>query len=191
MSQNNVNVVATLNATENAVVAGLNRLADAADRIGQGIPAAHERAQDALSGAAARIRAGVSALATMAAETVEDCQDILAGLDGLLAGVFVAVPALPEPEVVSLPGPVEAETASKAANGPVETSKAGKPVKLRWVKDEASGRHCAAHNGVAFVVGKDEVEGWTLWVDGHNRYRGETIHDCKRRAEHLINANNS
>jgi hypothetical protein len=174
MSQN-VNAVAGLKNAENAVIAALNAVANAASQVGQGIPVAQERAESELAGATARIRAGVASLASLASATVGECQDILAGLDGLLAGILAdatpAVPALPDatvatPDVIPLPPPADkpAESVSKAANGPVEGSKPVKAdrVKLNWVRlsegilDALDGTYRVERTG----------DGWTAYYGG-------------------------
>jgi hypothetical protein len=184
MSQNNVNVVATLNSTAARVESALHAVADAASQIGAGIPAAQQRAGEELASATERIKAGVACLASLAAATVVDCQDILAGLDSLMADLMaptVAVPALPEPAAETIPlslPPVKttepaslsgqddstAEVVSKAANGPVEGSGEDRParVKLTWVRlsegilDALDGTYRVERTG----------DGWTAYHGG-------------------------
>jgi hypothetical protein len=176
MSQNN-NVVATLNSTAARVESALHAVADAASQIGAGIPAAQQRAGEELASATERIKAGVATLASLAAATVADCQDILAGLDDLMAGILAptvavpTVPALPEPAAetipLSLPAPTSepaTETVSKAANGPVEGSGEDKParVKLTWTRlsegilDALDGTYRVERSG----------DGWTAYHGG-------------------------
>ncbi len=167
MSQPN-NVIATLNATENAVVNALNRVADAASQIGHSIPAAQQRAAESLSSATERIKAGVECLSRLAADTVEDCNDILAGLDGLLASVLAVEPAplaLPEPvATLPLPPAAEPEMVSKAANSPVEASKPAETTrsKLTWTRlsegilDALDGTYRVERTG----------DGWTAYHGG-------------------------
>jgi hypothetical protein len=173
MSQNN-NVVATLNQTAARVESALHAVADAASQIGAGIPAAQQRAGEELAGATERIKAGVATLASLAAATVADCQDILAGLDSLMTDLLaptVDVPALPEPVAetipLSLPAPTSepaTETVSKAANSPVEGSGEDKParIKLTWVRlsegilDALDGTYRVERTG----------DGWTAYHGG-------------------------